>query len=311
MIFQFLRASLTRAKQPSFYFTLVETAKSFFQANPGYITPVALITAVFGTTFSPEANRCRPYCSRFYSKMTETFSFDWPAIICLVVCLGLMPAAYFLTNHYLPASKNKSRARFLFAWHAYDALTHLLIEGSFLWECFTSWAPVAGIHSPEPFFLNKPDRVYGPAYGTGPSARLWQEYAKADRRWAGADITVVSLELLTVLLGGPAAIYICYLIWKVANAKALGSAVRGGLKAQLSFAMTVLATAELYGGFMTFAPEWLTGSTQLATHDFVYKWVYLVFFNGLWVCIPLWVLRQVWVDGKVAFVAKETAVKRH
>lgn len=42
---------------------------------------------------------------------------------------------------------------------------------------------------------------------------------------------------------------------------------------------------------MTFAPEWLTGSRNLVTENFMYKWVYLVFFNAaLWVVIPLWVL---------------------
>jgi len=53
----------------------------------------------------------------------------------------------------------------------------------------------------------------------------------------------------------------------------------------------------------------LTGSTQLATHDFVYMWLYLVFFNGLWVCIPLWVLLQAWVEMKAAFVMKEGVEK--
>ena len=55
--------------------------------------------------------------------------------------------------------------------------------------------------------------------------------------------------------------------------------------------MTVLATGELYGGFMTFAPEWLTGSPNLVTDNFMYKWIYLVFFNAaLWVVIPFWIL---------------------
>ncbi|KAJ5914830.1 hypothetical protein N7504_003713 [Penicillium tannophilum] len=310
--FQFIKNLLIRSRvmQPNLWMTAIMTAKKLYFAcktNPYYVTPFALASAVFGFTFSPEASRCRPYCNTYYNKMTATFSVDLPTAICLLFALGMMPTAYFLTNYLLPVNKTKGRDRFLFAWHTYDALTHIFIEGSFLWECFTSWAPVAGIHSTEPFFLNRPDRNYGPAYGTGPFARLWQEYAKADRRWAGADITVVSLELLTVILGGPAAIYICYLIVK-ANSK-LASQVRGAIKAKLWFASAVLATAELYGGFMTFAPEWLTGSTQLATHDFVYMWLYLVFFNGLWVCIPLWILLQAWVEMKAAFVLKEGVEK--
>lgn len=43
-------------------------------------------------------------------------------------------------------------------------------------------------------------------------------------------------------------------------------------------------------GFMTFAPEWLTGSPNLDTSNFMYLYVYLIFFNALWVGFPLWVL---------------------
>lgn len=43
-------------------------------------------------------------------------------------------------------------------------------------------------------------------------------------------------------------------------------------------------------GFMTFAPEWLSGSPSLNTSTFMYKWVYLFFFNTLWVWFPFWVL---------------------
>lgn len=61
------------------------------------------------------------------------------------------------------------------------------------------------------------------------------EYAKADHRWSGTDLTVVSLELLTVLVAGPLAIYVCELI-------------RRQDESRLWFWGSVLATAELYGG---------------------------------------------------------------
>jgi hypothetical protein len=38
---------------------------------------------------------------------------------------------------------------------------------------------------------------------------------------------------------------------------------------------------------MTFAPEWVSGSENLATSSWMYKCVYLAFFNGLWVVIPV------------------------
>ena len=37
----------------------------------------------------------------------------------------------------------------------------------------------------------------------GPLASLWQEYARADTRWGTSDPTVVSIEIITVLMAGP------------------------------------------------------------------------------------------------------------
>ncbi|GLI78410.1 hypothetical protein PoHVEF18_006724 [Penicillium ochrochloron] len=237
---------------------------------------------------------------------TDSFTLDLTTALCIAFSLSFMPIAYLLSKALIPSTH--TRNRILFFWHAYDALTHLFIEGSFLYQCFFSYASLpTGILSAGPHFLNRSDRVYGPAYGSGPSARLWQEYAKADRRWAGADLTVISLELLTVFVGGPAAVYVCYLLCRSSNEK-LSAKVRGGAKATLWFVATALATAELYGGFMTFAPEWLTGSSQLATEDPVYLWLYLFFFNTLWVFIPLWVLWEAGKELQAAFVTQEVAV---
>jgi hypothetical protein len=44
---------------------------------------------------------------------------------------------------------------------------------------------------------------------------------------------------------------------------------------------------------MTFVPEWLTGSQNLDTSNFMYLWVYLFFFNTLWVWFPLYAM---WVS---------------
>ena len=62
---------------------------------------------------------------------------------------------------------------------------------------------------------------------------------------------------------------------------------------------------------MTFAPEWLSGNTALATEDPVYLWLYLVFFNMLWVFIPFWVLFVAYTEVSKAFaVAARTAVPK-
>lgn len=79
-----------------------------------------------------------------------------------------------------------------------------------------------------------------------------------------------------MFVDGPLAVYVCYLL------------ARGDARA--SMWMVVLATCELYGGFMTFCPEWLTGSINLDGSNFMYLWVYLVFFNMLWVVVPLYAM---------------------
>lgn len=43
---------------------------------------------------------------------------------------------------------------------------------------------------------------------------------------------------------------------------------------------------------MTFCPEWVQGSPNLDTSNWLYLWIYLVFFNGIWVVVPLLLLYQ-------------------
>ncbi|KAL1972751.1 hypothetical protein VTN31DRAFT_7165 [Thermomyces dupontii] len=232
----------------------------------------------------------------------EAFILDLPTILSIAIALSFIPIAVGLGSYLIPA--NQLRHRILFYWHAYDALTHLFIEAAWLYECFTSYITVPAGILREPHFLGHSDRLYGPKYGSGPSARLWQEYAKADRRWAGADVGIVSLEALTVVLAGPAALYVCYLVYRVANTTGDARA-RGASRGKLWFVMTVLATAEIYGGWMTFAPEWFSGSANLDTSHPVYLWLYLVFFNILWVIVPGWILIKAAREIKRVFVATE------
>jgi hypothetical protein len=85
--------------------------------------------------------------------------------------------------------------------------------------------------------------------------------------------------------------------------------MRGRYQAKLWFFATMLAVGELYGGFMTFAPEWLSGSEGLDTSDPMYLWLYLVFFNILWVFIPLWILREAWKEMRKAFATAASATE--
>ncbi|KAG9946063.1 ebp domain-containing protein, partial [Aureobasidium melanogenum] len=185
---------------------------------------------------------------------------DQTTILSLLSTLAILAAAYLTSLYTLPITAS-TRTRFLFIWHAFDALIHFILEGTFLYNCFFSFGPTLLTEPLLPanvYFLGRAGRNYGAAYGEHWHSALWREYAKADRRWAGTDLTVLVKER-----------------W--------GSAW---------FWMCVLATGELYGGFMTFVPEWLSGSPNLVTSNWMYKWVYLFFFNTLWVWIPLWILYQ-------------------
>jgi hypothetical protein len=161
---------------------------------------------------------------------------DKTTAISLLAVLMILNAAYSLSRSVLDKS-TPSRLRILFVWHAFDFLIHTIFEGSFLYNCFFTSAPFdPAIHHPAAItnFLGKSDRVFGAAYGDNWATKLWMVYAQADKRWGGADLTVISLELLTVFGAGPLALYIC----------------RGIQKKDFmaSFWMIVLATAELYGG---------------------------------------------------------------
>lgn len=224
--------------------------------------------------------------------------FDTTTLASLAATVVLLGAAYAASLRFLSYGSSGA-LRTLFVWHAFDALIHFFLEGSFLYHCFFSWvaledAPRLGqpLHqlAPTPFnwLGTGSGRIYGAqAGGDNPFAQLWMVYSKADKRWAAPDLTVVSLELLTVFGAGPLAVYICYLI------------VKQDFRAYLW--MIVVATAEIYGGWMTFCPEWLTGNINLDTSNWMYLWLYLIFFNTLWVWMPLYAIYISWSAISNAF----------
>jgi len=185
-------------------------------------------------------------------------TIDATTVISLLGVLALLAAAYAASLKVLPKT-SALKIRILFVWHAFDALIHFVFEGSFLWNCFfVSYSlPTSFSHAaikqhqitfftpPDVYWLGRADKLFGANYGTTPFSRLWQEYAKADRRWGGVDLTVVCLELLTVFVAGPLACWICYLLSKEER--------KGVLKKW--FWMTVLATGEIYGGESLITPS--------------------------------------------------------
>ena len=59
---------------------------------------------------------------------------------------------------------------------------------------------------------------------------------------------------------------------------------------------------------MTFCPEWLTGNANLDASNFMFLWVYLVFFNMLWVFLPLYAMVYSFGDMRNAFLMRKGMV---
>nr|CAG8433770.1 2079_t:CDS:2 [Entrophospora candida] len=115
----------------------------------------------------------------------------------------------------------------------------------------------------------------------GMIAEIWQEYGKSDKRWLYSDSTVLSIEILTFLFCGPLSLYVLYLL-TISN-----STNNSHLHVSRHYWQLILCTCEIYGCYMTFVPEWLTGNKFLVTDNWMYLWIYLGFFNLLWVVVPL------------------------
>lgn len=178
------------------------------------------------------------------SSNPPTVVIDQITVLSLLATLALLVTAY-ITSLRLLSTTTSTKIRILFIWHAFDALTHLILESSFLYNCFFTFTTIphtsdyphpASLTLPGVHFLEHKDRIYGNNYGSSPMAKLWQEYAKADKRWGGADLVIISIELLTVLIEGPLALYVCELIR------------RQDRSGKMWFWASMIATGELYGG---------------------------------------------------------------
>lgn len=167
--------------------------------------------------------------------------------------------------------KNLPRVeKWIIAWLVFDALIHFTLEGPFVF-----WSLVSTV-----------------AKSNHWTAEVWKEYGKADSRWLHSDPTIVSLEILTVVVDGTLCLLLVYAI--VAQ------------RFYRHILQLILCVCELYGGWMTFCPEWLTGSKALDTSNWVFLWLYLFFFNTLWVVIPFALVFHTWVDIRDNGISSES-----
>lgn len=190
-------------------------------------------------------------------------SKDPPQLFTPVTVYSLLACGVQFAVGYVLAQcwgrKCSAADRWVMVWLFYDAIVHFTLEGPFVYMSLIGTVATS-------------DNIF---------ADLWKEYGKADERWLHSHPTIVSIEILTVVLDGLLALVLIYAIVKD--------------KSYRHFIQITLCVCELYGGWMTFCPDWLDGSPNLNTGSWLYFWVYLVFFNGIWVAIPGLLLWQSWL----------------
>lgn len=143
---------------------------------------------------------------------------DTTTLYSLLSTLAILLAALLLSRRVLDPHSTPTRLRLLFIWHAFDALIHFILEGSFVYHCLFAkssipvggrvfigqvggggvngkWVGEEGTYWSDPRgFLNGDVSGSGKvmhgaqAGGENPLAALWMVYAKADARWAGVDL---------------------------------------------------------------------------------------------------------------------------
>lgn len=65
-------------------------------------------------------------------------------VLSLGATVAILAAAYATSLALLPRNAS-AKIRVLFVWHAFDALIHFILEGSYLYNCFFSYANVADL----------------------------------------------------------------------------------------------------------------------------------------------------------------------
>uniref|UniRef100_A0A3Q3EHV2 EBP like n=1 Tax=Kryptolebias marmoratus TaxID=37003 RepID=A0A3Q3EHV2_KRYMA len=184
-------------------------------------------------------------------------SLSLVSVLSLLVCSLQVLAAVLLTGMF--SGQSSPMDRWVLLWLFYDVIVHLTLVGgicSFLFVVF-SMSQFLFIES-----------------------FVWKEYSKADSRWLVSDPIIVSVEILTVVLVSLIALLLIHAILND--------------KYYRHFLQIALSVCELYGGWMTFCPDWLLGSPHLDTSNWLHLWIYLLFFNGLWVLVPILLLLQSW-----------------
>lgn len=153
-----------------------------------------------------------PRCAQYLSLFRQLQSFHFP--VCTEIITTFQKVLLTMPS---PKRAFTFQEKLALIWYIVDANTHLTIELGYVWLALTTTA-------------QKTDSYLG---------WIWREYGRADARWAVRDANVISIEILTVLMG----ILCLFQIY--------GVYYRASWRHPLQI---VICVSELYGGWMTFAP---------------------------------------------------------
>ncbi|KAK7921973.1 hypothetical protein WMY93_008875 [Mugilogobius chulae] len=202
-------------------------------------------------------------------------AFSVVSAVSLLACALQGAAAYLMMRRV--GGTSSATDKWVLTWLFYDVIVHVTLEGPFVLMSLGG-----SVETSE-----------------GPLAQLWQEYGKADQRWLVSDSGIVSVEILTVVLCSALGLALIHAVVHNKPTENTSQQCRQttdkAKTCRQHFLQISLCVCELYGGWMTFAPEWLQGSPNLnQASSWLHLWVYLVFFNGIWVLVPVLLLLQSW-----------------
>ncbi|KAK3409546.1 hypothetical protein EUGRSUZ_J01653 [Eucalyptus grandis] len=189
-----------------------------------------------------------------------------PVLLSQSTILGVYGTASVLVIAFIwfvsGSPKRPTIDRILMCWWAFTGLTHMILEGYF-------------VFSPE-FFKDK-SAFY--------LSEVWKEYSKGDSRYVGRDSVVVTVEGLTAVLEGPACLLAVYAIAKAKSYSYI-----------LQFAISL---GQLYGTAVYFITALLEGDNFAAS--LLYYYAYYVVMNSFWIVIPMAITIRCWKKTCAAF----------
>ncbi|KAF4346889.1 hypothetical protein CsatB_018729 [Cannabis sativa] len=183
-----------------------------------------------------------------------------PLVLPMSTIVGIYAAASIIVVSIVwifsgKAKKITTLERWLMCWWAFTGLTHMILEGYF-------------VFSPE-FYKDKTACYL---------AEVWKEYSKGDSRYVARASDIVAVEGLTAVLEGPACLLAIYAI-----------ATRKSYSYILQFAISL---GQLYGTFVYFITAFLDGDNFAASPFYYYA--YYVGANFSWLVIPTLISIRCW-----------------